>query len=222
MKKIATFVPIAVSILILTVVSIPLIMGAVENIYTYLAGSAGLIASWIGLYSSVIRPVLRKPEVSLEPITSTVVFEPEEGLKTYLRLKVTNIGLTAAKNCVGRILELRDEDNTQISYDPLYFFWARQNDENVKDHPVTIYSGDSEYLDIARIAQKDMNFKLRVSSMGQPLPGGKYMPIKQYFIKLAIYADEMSPFQAWYRVNVNTSFLKDAYLQVMKEPDKKN
>src|SRR5215207_978806 len=111
MKKIATFVPIAVSILILTVVSIPLIMGAVENIYTYLAGSAGLIASWIGLYSSVIRPVLRKPEVSLEPITSTVVFEPEEGLKTYLRLKVTNIGLTAAKNCVGRILELRDEDN---------------------------------------------------------------------------------------------------------------
>ena len=125
MKRIATFVPIAVSILIIIIVSIPLIMGTIENIYAYLAGLAGLIASWIGLYSSVIRPVLRKPEVSLEPITSTVVFEPEEGSKTYLRMKVTNIGLTAAKNCVGRILELRDEDSKQIQYDPLYFFWAR-------------------------------------------------------------------------------------------------
>jgi len=219
--RIATFVPIAVSILIITLVSIPLLVGAIEDIYAYLAGLAGVIASWIGLYSSVIRPVLRKPEVRLEPMTSTVLFEPEEGSRTYLRMKVTNIGLTAAKNCVGRIVELRDEDNKQIPYDPLYFFWARQNDD-VGYRPVTIYTGDSEFLDIARVSQRDMDFKLRVSTLGQPLPAGTlYMPIKQYFLKIAIYADDMSPFQAWYQVIVDPSSLKDTELRFVKEPGKK-
>jgi len=219
MKRIDTFVPIAGSILIMTLVSIPLILGTVENIPTYLAGLAALITSWISLYFSVIRQVLRRPVINLEPSTSTVVFEPEEGSKTYLRLKVTNIGQTAAKNCVGRILELRDQENKQISYDPLYFFWARQNDnKDVGHHPITIYSGDSEYLDIARVAHNDMNFKLRVSTMNQRLPEGKYMPIKQYFIKIAIYADDMSPFQAWYQMRVNTKSLSDTYLQLVKAP----
>jgi hypothetical protein len=218
MRKLEIFIPILGSILLLAGYSYPLLVGKVTDVGTYLASLAAIVISWITLYYSLLRPLLRKPVFKLEPNAGTVTFDPKDGQKTYLRLRVTNIGTTAAKNCVGKILEIRDEDKNIIPYDPLHFFWARQNDEDVGFHPVNIYSGDAEFLDIARIGHKNQNFKFRVSTLGQPLPSGKYLPMKSYYFKLALYADDMEPFQTWYQVKLNKGSLKDTVLEKVKEP----
>lgn len=217
MKRFDVFVPVLGSIVIIALISIPFVTGSVKDYQSYLVGLAAVVTSWISLYFSIIRQALRKPAIRLETNAGTITLDPKEGQKTYLRLKVTNFGQSIAKNCVGRLLEVYDEDNKNIQYDPLYFFWARQNDEDVGFHPVNIYPGDAHFLDVIRIGHKDQNFKFRVSTLGQPLPSGKYLPMKSYIVKIAVYADDMEPFQAWYQIKLNKGSLKDSYLERVKE-----
>jgi hypothetical protein len=218
MRRIDVYIPIIGSVVIIVLVSIPLITQSVDNVPTYLAGLAAVVTSWISLYFSVVRQTLRRPNLKTEPDVETALFDKKEGKKTYLRLKITNTGKSVAKNCVGRLVQLVDEDGKSIRYDPLYFFWARQDDELVDFAPVNIYAGDSEYLDIAGIRHKEKIVKFRISSRKQPLPLGKVFPLKSYFVKVAIYGDDIVPLQEWYRIIVNKDAMQNSTLIKVKSP----
>ena len=181
-----------------------------------------MTASWIALYLTTLRPWFRQPILKHSPNAGTATFDVEEGRKTFLRLKIENIGQHTAKNCVARIIELRDEDKTPIQFDALHFFWARQSDDTTGYHPVDIHSGDAEQLDIVRIRQKDKDFKLRASTLGRPLPEWQEdMAIKEYYIKVAIYADETRPQFAWYQIKINPEDLEATYLEQVKSSEMK-
>jgi hypothetical protein len=221
MKRIDVVVPILGSVVIIVLVSIPLITRSVENVPTYLAGLAVIVTSWISLYFSVIRSVIRRPVLKTEVNSGTIIIEKKEGLKTYLRLKITNSGQMVAKNCVGRLLEIRDHLGNPVQYDPLYFFWARQDDVNVDFSPVQIYAGDSEYLDTVRIGHKEKTLKLRLSTKRQFVPQGVYFPLDDYYLLIGVYADDAVPYREWYQVVVNHESLSDSYLKKAKSPPNK-
>ena len=219
MRKIDIFLPIIGSLIIIALVAIPLVTGNVDNISSYVAGLAALVTSWISLYFSVIRTALRRPIFKVGADSPhTVVFDPKVGQKTYLRLKVTNVGQSPAKNCVARLLEVRHANGTFFDFDPFYFFWARQDDVVADFSPITIYTGDTEYFDVISITHKEKTFKFRVSSRKLTIHTGNKFPVESVYLKIAIYADDMLPYQAWYQVIVNPKLLKEAHLGKVKEP----
>jgi len=219
LRKIDIYLPVIGSIIIIALVAIPLVIGTIDNISSYVAGLAALVTSWISLYFSVIRTALRRPVFKVGMDSHTVVFDPKVGQKTYLRLKVTNIGQSPAKNCVGRLLEVRHADGTFFDFDPFYFFWARQDDIVADFSPVIIYTGDTEYFDVISITHKEKTFKFRVSSRKLTIHTGNKFPVESVYLKIAIYADDMLPYQAWYRVIMNPKSLKEAHLEKVKEPN---
>lgn len=222
MRRVDVYLPILGSAIIIVLVSIPLVTQSVENIPTYLAGLAALVTSWISLYFSVIRQALRRPNLVIEPDTDTALFDEEKGARTYLRLKVTNAGKSVAKNCVGRLVQLASQEGEPIRYDPLYFFWARQDDEVVDFAPVNIYAGDSEFLDIAGVRHKEKTVKFRISSRKQPLPLGKVFPLEAFFVKVAVYGDDIVPMQSWYQIIIdNESLQKSTLVKVDGLPKRK-
>lgn len=220
MRRIDVWLPIIVSLVLIAVVSVPIINGSVDKMAEYGAGVAALVTSWIGLYFSVIRSAMRRPVLKAESNSGTIVIEKKEGRKTYLRLKVSNTGQTVARNCVGRLLEIRDHLGKPIQYDPFYFFWARQDDVNVDFTPSQIYAGDADFMDIVRIRHKDRTVKLRISTKGQFVPQGVYFPLEEYYLLVGIFADGTIPCRAWYQVAVDFECLENSYLKKVKFPPK--
>lgn len=83
---------------------------------TYVIALAALAISGLGLYLSILRPhYLLKPKLNFE---TNVQFSPptsqemQQGAQNswFLRLKISNNGLMPAKNCIGRLIEVRDHD----------------------------------------------------------------------------------------------------------------
>jgi hypothetical protein len=47
-----------------------------------------------------------------------------------------NAGLTPAKKCVGRLIEVSDSNNNRFDrFDPFYLYWSRQSEEDVFIEP---------------------------------------------------------------------------------------
>ena len=56
-----------------------------------------MTASWIALYFATMRPWFRQPILKHSPNAGTATFDLEEGPKTFLRLRIQNIGQQTEK-----------------------------------------------------------------------------------------------------------------------------
>ncbi len=170
-----------------------------------LAGGGGIMLSIAAFYISALRPFGRRPILTIEENVQVSEPAPSESAQTswFLRLRVQNNGQRPAKNCVGRLVEVRQSDGVDIKLDPLTLYWARQNTGNTFS-PVDIQANsDYFFLDVAQVTHhKDQNrsfqLHLRVvvpNNQRLPnIPGQVYtppdlVPDVSYFLRIGIYAE---------------------------------
>ncbi len=122
------------------------------------AGVALLVSIALG-YIATVERLLRKPYLAsfLPDPQCSKPSDENDAASWFIRVGVVNYGLTPAKECVGRLLEVRSADGQHLAkFDPLTLFWARQDRENTGFSPAVIQGGgDFEYLDIAQVKRAD-------------------------------------------------------------------
>jgi hypothetical protein len=157
------------------------------------------IIAWLAFMFStdqtVCKPILESPHLvfKVEPQKSD-----EQGSGTessnFLRLKITNWGPRAAKNCVGRLLEVRDQEEKKITiFDPLSLYWARQNAPTSFEVDIQGY-GDTEYLDVVQAHMDQLRLRVVIPS-GMKLtfdpryPEAPALPKGTYSLRIGIFAE---------------------------------
>ncbi len=192
-----------------------------------LAFSLGALGiSGANLYLTVLRPrFIMRPSLNWEidiqpsPPTSDEVKNYSAKMSWFMRLKIVNNGLTPAKNCVGRLVEVRDKDGKRFDrFDPFNLYWARQNDLN-NFRPIDIQgNGDFFFLDVAQVkeAEKEYPICLRVVTPGGRLvldsnPGeGPNLPSSIYDVCIGIYAEDATYIEpAWFTITCETNYSID-------------
>jgi len=133
----------------------------------------------------------------------------------FIRLKVDNTGQAAARSCVGRLLESRDEQGNKLAgLEALDLYWARQdNPETHKSLDIQGY-GDSAYLDIAQVKEGEDLLTLRVVvPRGHRLavaPGAtgrsQDLPPGTYYLRIGIYADNAHVDPTWFKVEWRSQY----------------
>ena len=151
-------------IVIVLILIIALVAGVIQvNNVAFVISLTALLLSGFNFYFNVYRPrYLLKPELHWEPNCQISPPTPDErkndgaGISWFLRLKIVNDGLTPAKNCVGRLIEVRDKNNKQLDrFDPFNLYWSRQNNLN-QFAPVDIQgNGDFFFLDVVQVKEVD-------------------------------------------------------------------
>jgi len=144
--------------------------------------------SLIVFYSTNIRPWINKPKLQIN-VPAKAQLSPSGGKgsdSVFIRLKISNIGVTTAKNCTGRLLQVRDNNNKPIEkFDPLPLYWARQSKEE-QYKPVDIQgNGDSYFLDVAQI-HKPQNAQEKQNEDNEDL---EFRPFKKVGLQLQMNTD---------------------------------
>ncbi len=109
----------------------------------------------IALAVSIIPPLLRalgQPIFRVEVESVPIFSKSQDGdvpSSWFHRFYVINDGLVPAQNCVGKLIEIRDENGNKLTkYDPALIYWTHQN-PNTGFKPVSIFGrGDYAILDI--------------------------------------------------------------------------
>jgi hypothetical protein len=106
----------------------------------------------------------------------------------WVRLRIRNMGRSPAINCLGRMLEIRDEGGAILErYDPETLAWR-----GVDRGPIVLSPGDFEYLDVWLTTKDSSDMLLRIydyTDRGGQFgfkPGG-------YMIRISIFADNAKP-----------------------------
>ncbi len=156
-----------------------------------------------GFYLGVVDPLLRRPrlELSLEHLaplqTASLAPETRPALP---RLKIANYGQSAARLCVGRLLELWSGDGQPVAgFSPQTLCWSHQRDP--RDHsPVTIQGfGDCYYLDLAVYDQERDALVFRYTSESAASESAMVVP-EIVFLRLGIYADGVRHTPTWWKI----------------------
>ncbi len=196
-----------------------LVIGVVVvSIYTRqdLIAALGLALSIAVAYFAAIRPLLRKPclDLFIDKVRCSRPTEQNDTASWFIRLGVVNYGLTPAKDCVGRVIEVWTEQGEQLmKFDPLTLFWARQDKDHTGFNPVTIQgSGDFEYLDVAQVKKKNSPpIELRVA-IPQPMtltrgdddsPSPGPDPVLKggtYYLLIGVHAVDASIRCSWFEI----------------------
>ena len=142
-----------------------------HKMYSILKGTpslGALMISLVTLYLTIGRPGLKKPKLCKEiPDPEYSKSGVENSASSYfLRIKISNKGLTQAINCVGRLIEVQTKDTKLNKFDALNLFWRRQNVINGEStfNPLTIMgNGDFEFLDIVQWVEDKDEWKLRIA-----------------------------------------------------------
>jgi hypothetical protein len=126
---------------------------------------------------------------------------------------VLNYGVTSAKNCVGRLLEIYTEDGKRLEkFDPMTLYWQRQDGNHVPFVPVSIQAnGDFWILDVAKVEKGDeipikLRLVLQLDLAGYPntypSPGNKEL-LKEgvYYLLLSVHSDEASVAPCWFEIS---------------------
>ncbi|MBI2836380.1 MAG: hypothetical protein HYX85_01640 [Chloroflexi bacterium] len=169
----------------------------------------GIIAAMLTLGGREVVSYLRRPNI-------TIMFEKDENTDScyhrlatnpenscWLRVKVTNIGRSTAKNCLGRLVELDDERNP-TDRDPVKLHWIDTPWQEGTELFTTIdlHRGESGFLDVLLTMQeKDAKrylFKgaerVAVSPEGTAIPKGAVLIImgdKTMWVKTEVKRDEL-------------------------------
>jgi len=174
------------------------------------------LRDWLAALGTCVIPIA----LAFGPVLASWVMRPKiqlitnvesSGNSIYLRLKVKNIGCRIAKKCVGRLLEIRDEQGETLeNYPQLNFCWERHNQMH-PPHPVDIPGKRKvpyvAYLDIAKYTtQEPTVIRLRVDAENQQLPQGGYnpqfreltIPAKTYHVLVSVYTEDGDGETDWY------------------------
>lgn len=175
-----------------------------------------LLLSTIGFYLTVLRPFLRRPVLELSTNTQWSAPTPENKQagdqgSWFIRLRIVNYGQTPAKNCVGRLIEVRTSEGKRLEKsDPMHLYWARQ-DERTAFSPIDIQGyGDFFFLDVTKCTsfkEADSIFFLRVvipSEMGLVAEEGQLpdarLNLDDYFVRIGIYAKGAYIKPTWFKI----------------------
>jgi len=186
-----------------------------------------VLAFLITLDQTFLAPYCSKPRLGIDSNVDVQTSQPDQGEKNsgdkpsdFFRLRIFNKGLTPARNCLGRLIEIQDTDKKSTGdrirlVDPINLYWARQN-ENNSFEPIDIQGeGDFVYLDIVQIREGDPDFTMRiVIPNGQRLPINEEqypqypklsegnLPIKKtYFLRIGIYAENAYVSPTWFTLS---------------------
>ena len=171
------------------------------------------ILSVAGFYLAVLDPLLRRPRlvVSAETPAWTPDDEkdrPETLASQVIRLKITNYGQSPARNCIGRLIEVRTIDGRHVQrFDPFTLYWSRQNDQT-GFNPVNIQGyGDFYFLDVAQVPSPDGRYDFRVvlepaasPTLDGSQPEGAKLEPGLYFVRIGIYAEGVRIAPIWFKL----------------------
>jgi hypothetical protein len=214
---------IVIAVLVIAL-SKPLFDGSLvgDELARYSISLAALLFSWAGLYIVTIGPFFKRPRLSFNQEiqrSDPTDNEKQQGWKRswFIRLRVKNSGQLPAKNCIGRVIEIRKEDGTLLMrFDPLSLYWARQSEPD-SFKPVDIQgNGDFFFLDIAQVKEKEKTLSLRVViPKGQRLTAeADYseqpdLPPGTYHMCIAVYGEGVYIRPTWFTVTLADDFEVD-------------
>ncbi len=176
-----------------------------------------LLISGTSIYMTALRPILKAPKLEIwEEVQRSEPTKGEKGqgweTSWFIRLKVINKGQLPAKKCVGRLIEVRNEDKSPIKrFDPLHLYWARQ-DKIDNFQPLDIQTkGDFLFLDLIQFKEHENEFSMRVViPSGQRLitelnlPEKPDLPVGTYFVRIAVYGENTYIEPTWYKLSVQS------------------
>ena len=185
-----------------------------------------MTASWIALYYATLRPLLKKPNLKVAPDTWAVPLGNKSNPTIYMRLEITNVGLAAARNCVGRLIRMKNQNKEDVRIDPIYFFWARQDDEKIAFTPIDIFGNhDKWFLDIAKYKPLDgiLRFRAPVKNTvvwqepGKETRIGKDFDLATYYLQIAIHSDDTYVKPTWYKLEYDREQTNPSLVYVIKQ-----
>lgn len=192
-----------------------------KDAFPLIISLVALTFSGIGLYLTSVRPFLRRPR--LKPSTNIQRSDPTDadmrqgaGRSWFIRLRIENTGQSAAKSCVGRLIEVQREGRGIERFDPLNLYWARQS-EPAHFQTVDIQGNrDFFYLDVAQIAEAGNRLSLRVVipegqrlALSPGLPIGPELPEGTYFVRIGIYAEGAYIEPTWFKLEWKADYSAD-------------
>lgn len=102
----------------------------------------------------------------------------------WVRLRIRNTGRSTALNCIGRMLEIRDESGAWLErYDPETLAWR-----GINRGPIVLAPGDFEYLDVWLTAKGVPDMLLRIYDYTDRGGQFRFQPGK-YTIKISVFSD---------------------------------
>jgi len=166
-------------------------------------------------YLATIRPFLMRPRLrlALDQIRCSAPTVSGDSPSWFIRLRVTNRGLSSAKDCAGRLLGVRTYNGLRLlKFDPLTLYWARQ-DHHTGHNPLQIHpQGDLDFLDIIQVKSGNAPMAIRAVipepmtlSRGEdhsPSPGtdAALKPAK-YYLQVAVFSENAGPASCWLEVD---------------------
>jgi len=165
-------------------------------------------------YLATIRPFLMRPRLrlALDQIRCSAPTVSGDSPSWFIRLRVTNYGLSTAKDCTGRLLGVSTHNGLRLlKFDPLTLYWARQ-DHHTGHKPLQIHpQGDLDFLDIIQVKAGNAPLAIRAVipepmtlSRGEdnsPSPGtdAALKPAK-YYLQVAVFSENAEPASCWLEV----------------------
>lgn len=169
------------------------------------------------VYIEIIKPWGKKPRITIEfdnkaPFCRNATPEGERDSWEYFRVKVTNIGNSAAKKVRGKLVEL-DTGNTVVNefFDPLSLHWT--SIEPVRGLEKLGFAVSTKYLDSIDLGAKEWDY-LDVFSLGggsgdeikiatSPQPRGclKQFGLRDRAVfKITVFVDNIDPVSKRYQL----------------------
>ena len=192
-----------------------------QDILSLCIALAAFVSSWIGLYLSTLRPFLRRPQLKHSRLVQRS--DPTEGERQqgwqpswFLRLRIENKGQIPARNCVGRLLEVRANGRRIESFDSLNLYWMRQSQPD-EFRPIDIQGhGDFFWLNVEQIKQSENVLSTRVViPSGERLvldpdfPNAPDLSPGKYFVRIGVYAEEVYIEPIWFKIEWKDDYSKD-------------
>ena len=200
----------------------------------WLAGIGTLVLALITFVVAIVKPWWNKPRFSLEfdnkepyckeaeisgdvtvPYGKQIVtLVSEKRVQGYwLRLKVTNVGRSVAKRCVGKLVKVMDESGKELKdYDPMILHWVGTRQNEVPLSPIDLNQKEHEFLDLI-YTRDDMPEAAFICTDIVPRGIPKSFKPGEYLVQLTVYGDNVNPEPKRFRLHWGASDFKDIRLQ---------
>lgn len=192
-----------------------LVMG--DRLWIILGPIIPLISLLVYLYFRAFLPWWKRPKFSIkfiaqEPFCRTAIASPIDNTRSlltdtatraayeayWIRLRVKNTGKSVAKNCIGKLVKIIDEDGQEVkNFDPTQLHWVETDWQDKPFRNVNLIRDDHQYLDTL-VTQDGAD---EVYLTGNQFRWTIYMkrgiinslPIGKYILVITIYGDDVEP-----------------------------
>ena len=160
---------------------------------------ANAVLAGIGILVAVVLRILfrqRLPRLAIEfknsePFCQRTLIDANLTEGYWIRVRLRNKGRITAQNVTGKIVEVRNSEyELGFLSRPTELFWSEEK-------PVSILRPDEpQFLDIL-LKRADLPKKIGLRTQS----GGKFLDKGNYYFRIEVYADGISPAKAHYRLN---------------------